>query len=53
MAVLMGATMAVVLLAFMWRIYENATANAGILAAGALHHVAACDWFSGQALSMV
>jgi len=36
MAILMGATMAVVMLAFMWRMYENATANAGILAAGAL-----------------
>jgi len=36
MAVLMGATMAVVMLAFMWRMYENATANAGILAAGAV-----------------
>jgi len=36
MAVLMGATMAVVMLAFMWRMYENATANVGILAAGAL-----------------
>ena len=36
MAVLMGATMAVVMLAFMWRMYENATANAGILAASAL-----------------
>jgi len=36
MAVLMGATMAVVMLAFMWRMYENTTANAGILAAGAL-----------------
>jgi len=36
MAILMGATMAVVMLAFMWRMYENAAANAGILAAGAL-----------------
>jgi len=36
MAVLMGATMAVVMLAFMWRMYENATANVGILAASAL-----------------
>jgi len=36
MAVLMGATMAVVMLAFMRRMYENATANAGILAAGAV-----------------
>jgi len=36
MAVMMGATMAVVMLAFMWHMYENATANAGILAAGAL-----------------
>jgi len=36
MAVLMGATMAVVMLAFMRRMYENATANAGILAAGVL-----------------
>lgn len=36
MAVLMGAAMAVGMLAFMWRMYENATANVGILAAGAL-----------------
>jgi len=36
MAVLMGAAMAVVMLAFMWPMYENATANAVILAAGAL-----------------
>jgi len=36
MAVLMGATMALVMLAFMWRMYKNATANAGILAASAL-----------------
>lgn len=36
MAVLMGATMAVVMLAFMWRMYENATANVGILVASAL-----------------
>ena len=36
MAVLMGATMAMVMLVFMWRMYENATANAVILAASAL-----------------
>jgi len=36
MAVLMGATMALVMLAFMWRMYKNATANASILAASAL-----------------
>ncbi len=36
MAVVMGATMAVVMLGFMWRMYENATANVAILAAGAL-----------------
>lgn len=32
MAVLMGATMAVVMLVFMWGMYENAAANAAILA---------------------
>jgi len=36
MAVMMGATMAVVMLAFLWRMYENATVNTGILAVGAL-----------------
>lgn len=36
MAILMGATMAVVMLAFMWHMYKNTTANAAILAAGAL-----------------
>jgi len=36
MAVLMGATMAVVMLAFMWRMYENTTANVGILAVASL-----------------
>jgi len=36
MAVLMGATMAMFMLVFMWRMYENATANAVILAASAL-----------------
>ncbi len=40
MAVLMGATMAVVMLAFMWHMYENATANAGILAASVLFFAA-------------
>jgi len=35
MAVLMGATMAAVMLAFMWRMHENALVNAGILAASA------------------
>lgn len=36
MAVLMGATMAVVMLVFMWGMYENAAANAAILAACAV-----------------
>jgi len=36
MAVMMGATMAVVMLAFLWRMYKNATVNTGILAVGAL-----------------
>ena len=35
MAVLMGATMALVMLLFMWRMYPNAKANAAILAGSA------------------
>ena len=33
MALLMGATMAVVMLLFMWRMYENTSANIAILIA--------------------
>jgi uncharacterized protein (DUF305 family) len=36
MAVIMGATMAIVMLAFMWNMYPNRTANAGILACSAI-----------------
>jgi len=36
MAILMGATMALVMLVFMWHMYENATANVVILAVSAL-----------------
>ncbi len=36
MAVIMGATMAVVMLAFMWSMYPNKKANVGILAGSAL-----------------
>ncbi len=36
MALLMGATMAVVMLSFMWAMYSSRTANIGILAAGAV-----------------
>ena len=35
MAILMGATMALVMLVFMWCMYENATANVVIVAASA------------------
>jgi uncharacterized protein (DUF305 family) len=31
MALIMGATMAIVMLAFMWKMYPNKTANIGIL----------------------
>lgn len=36
MALVMGATMAVVMLLFMWRMYENKTVNASILVAAAI-----------------
>lgn len=36
MAVLMGATMAVVMMGFMFRMYESATVNAAVLVAGVL-----------------
>lgn len=36
MALLMGATMAVVMLSFMWSMYSSRAANIGILAAGAV-----------------
>lgn len=36
MALLMGATMAVVMLSFMWAMYNSRTVNIGILAAGAV-----------------
>jgi uncharacterized protein (DUF305 family) len=36
MAVIMGATMAVVMLAFMWGMYPNKSANVGILAGSAV-----------------
>jgi uncharacterized protein (DUF305 family) len=35
MAILMGATMAVIMLAFMWKMYANRKANIGILMASA------------------
>src|SRR6187200_1880152 len=36
MALLMGAVMAAIMLSFMWSMYENTRANAGILALAAL-----------------
>jgi hypothetical protein len=36
MAVVMGATMAAVMLAFMWSMYSNTSVNAGIIAASAI-----------------
>lgn len=36
MAVIMGATMAIVMLAFMWSMYPNKSANLGILAGSAI-----------------
>ncbi|WP_292897783.1 DUF305 domain-containing protein [Nitratireductor sp.] len=36
MALLMGATMAVIMLGFMWAMYKNSAANLGIVAAAAI-----------------
>jgi hypothetical protein len=36
MALLMGATMAIVILLFMWGMYKNRAANIGLLVAGAV-----------------
>lgn len=49
MAVRMSATMAAVMLAFMWRMYENAAANAAILATGAVRFAASLWLVRSQA----
>lgn len=49
MALVMGATMAVVMLLFMWRMYENKTVNASILVAAAIIFVGSLGLVRSQA----